>query len=322
VFAEALADALPAPATAAEVAGYVDAVLPADEGERAVIRSALEAAAGEPAEGGPDTAASPAAPTPTATPTASPTATPTPTPTATPTATATPAATSTATTASTTSALRPAPPTSAAPLPAGVTSPDAVRTFPRPQPSRPSSRLPVVIGAVALAAGFGIGFRAERALHPAPSPRAESAATQAVPERTPDPTAPPVAAPPAPADPPPAAAPPSAPAPAPAPVAPAPPAPKPPAGPSKPAKRPTAPASPRLTEGKGTLDVTAPDDAEVLLDGRRLGRGNVKLEVTAGAHRIEVRRGGASVREKFVLLPGEIWTYDVTPTPAEPAGSR
>jgi hypothetical protein len=74
--------------------------------------------------------------------------------------------------------------------------------------------------------------------------------------------------------------------------------------------------------GKGTLSVTAPGDADVLLDGRRIGRGNVKLEVAAGPHRIEVRRAGAAVRERFTLAPGEVWTYDVTPTPPEPTGAR
>jgi hypothetical protein len=67
--------------------------------------------------------------------------------------------------------------------------------------------------------------------------------------------------------------------------------------------------------GKGMLQVTAPDDAEVFLDGRRIGKGNVRLDVTEGAHRIEVRRGEARVAESFTLAPGETWTYDVTPTP-------
>jgi hypothetical protein len=76
------------------------------------------------------------------------------------------------------------------------------------------------------------------------------------------------------------------------------------------------PATPvRFALGKGTLDVTAPEDAEVYVDGRRVGRGDVKLELYEGDHRIEVRRGEASTGERFRLGPGEIWTYEVTPTP-------
>jgi hypothetical protein len=72
-------------------------------------------------------------------------------------------------------------------------------------------------------------------------------------------------------------------------------------------------ASPAPT---GTLDVTAPEDAEVLLDGKRIGRGNVRMSVRAGPHRIVVRRAGATAAERFIVEPGETWTYTVTPTAA------
>jgi PEGA domain len=62
------------------------------------------------------------------------------------------------------------------------------------------------------------------------------------------------------------------------------------------------------------LHVAAPEDAEVFLDERRIGRGNVHLEIPEGAHRVEVRRGEARVTESFTLTAGETWTYDVTPT--------
>jgi hypothetical protein len=62
------------------------------------------------------------------------------------------------------------------------------------------------------------------------------------------------------------------------------------------------------------LDVTAPADAEVFLDGRRVGKGSVRLPVAEGAHRIEVRLGPARVAERFTLAPGETWTYAVAPT--------
>jgi hypothetical protein len=108
--AEAIADAVAAPATPAEVAAYVDAIVLPEEGERAAV---------------PGPAASP-----------------------------TPAA---------------------SPEPAGLgapRSPDSVRTFPLPAPARPPSRLlPVIVAAVALAVGFGIGFLAQRTHAPqAPQP--------------------------------------------------------------------------------------------------------------------------------------------------------
>jgi uncharacterized protein affecting Mg2+/Co2+ transport len=53
----------------------------------------------------------------------------------------------------------------------------------------------------------------------------------------------------------------------------------------------------------------------VFLDGKRIGRGNLKVEIAVGAHRLEVRRGDASVGEQFSVEPNETWTYDVTPTP-------
>jgi hypothetical protein len=71
----------------------------------------------------------------------------------------------------------------------------------------------------------------------------------------------------------------------------------------------------RFELGHGTLDVTAPPDAEVLIDGRVVGHGSVRLQLWEGRHRIEVRRGAARLQERFELAPGETWTYAVTPTP-------
>jgi hypothetical protein len=65
---------------------------------------------------------------------------------------------------------------------------------------------------------------------------------------------------------------------------------------------------------KGSMKVTAPGEAEVFLDGRRVGKGDVQTDVPAGAHRIEVRLGKARVAERFTVAAGETWTYDVTPT--------
>ena len=74
----------------------------------------------------------------------------------------------------------------------------------------------------------------------------------------------------------------------------------------------------RFALGRGTLVVTAPEDAEVFVDGRRVGRGDLTLEIHEGDHRIEVRRGEARTGERFHLAPGERWTYEVTPTPTTP----
>lgn len=68
------------------------------------------------------------------------------------------------------------------------------------------------------------------------------------------------------------------------------------------------------TSPTGFLVVTAPAEAEVLLDGKRLGRGDVRREIAVGAHRVEVRLGEARVTEQFTISRGETWTYDVTPT--------
>jgi len=74
----------------------------------------------------------------------------------------------------------------------------------------------------------------------------------------------------------------------------------------------------RFALGRGTLVVTAPEDAEVFVDGRRVGRGDLTLEIHEGDHRIEVRLGEARTGERFHLAPGERWTYEVTPTPTTP----
>jgi eukaryotic-like serine/threonine-protein kinase len=71
----------------------------------------------------------------------------------------------------------------------------------------------------------------------------------------------------------------------------------------------------RFELGKGLLEVTAPDGAEVYLNGRRIGRGSLKYEVWEGEHRLEVRLGSAKAGERFRVAPNETWTYAVTPTP-------
>lgn len=168
-------------------------------------------------------------------------------------------------------------------------------------PSAPATRsawpVALAVAAVCAAGGFGIGFALSRS-RPAPPPVA-------------------LDLPPPPVDPADeamdAARGTSAPS---AKAAAAPPRPKAPRGAKvqpKPAK--LAAQKPAPPAGKGNLAVSAPDDAEVFLDGKKIGRGSLKLEIAAGAHRLEVRRGDATVGERFSVLPDETWTYDVTPTP-------
>lgn len=269
---EAIAAASP-PAAHAAVAAYADAVLPADEGERAELGRALASALGVEAEEVPDDLIV--------------------------------EATDPHVRAST-----------AAPRPDGPTAPprtpDAVGTFPKPRPRR-GSRLPLFVGLIGLAAGLAAGFTLSRRVPTllADVRRAVVSAAPATAELLPPARAP-------------AAAPPAL-----APELPAPAAPEVPEVPEVlPERVPPPPPRPAKSAGvrpartsavgsvrRGTLDVAAPFDAVVFLDGRRIGHGNVRIEVAVGSHRIEVRRAGATVAERFSVDAGETWTYAVTPTP-------
>jgi hypothetical protein len=125
--AEAIVAGIAAPATAADVAAYADAVVPPDEGERQALRRALEA--------GLAAAAGDAPPPP------------------------------------------PAPPAAVVPAaPPPARSLDSGQTFPMPRPTRVASRLPFLVGVIALAIGFAVGFAAQRAHQPSPAaPAAPSA---------------------------------------------------------------------------------------------------------------------------------------------------
>jgi len=182
---------------------------------------------------------------------------------------------------------------------------DTAGVFRAPGPPRERSAVPLVLAVAAgcAAAGFGIGFALSRAGHEAPAPVA------AAPE-APAPAAVPPAAAAAAASPAPSPAPPPGPTPASAREEKA----------ARPAKGSARPAGKAVSQraapaGKGSLKVTAPPEAEVVLDGRRIGKGSLTVEVPAGAHRIEVRLGEARASERFSVVPGQTWTYDVTPTP-------
>ena len=131
-FADAVAAAV-APADHAAVAAYADAVLPADEGERGAVAATLAAALGRREEERGPEERGPEEPPPQVADSGVP---------------GTPA---------------PAPPDPVlAEPPARPAPPDAAGTFPRPDLGRARSRVPLVVGAVALAAGFAIGFVAAR----------------------------------------------------------------------------------------------------------------------------------------------------------------
>jgi hypothetical protein len=193
---------------------------------------------------------------------------------------------------------------------------DAARVFAAPAPPRASrSSVPLVVAACALL-GFGVGFAAARGgigKVPPPAPVPGEAATEGAGAHASAPReAAPAAAAPAPVTTPPE--PPRAAAPARRPADRAPPRKVASAAPgaAAPARRVSGPPRP---VAKGVLAVTAPDEAEVFLDGRPVGSGSLRRDVPPGAHVIEVRLGEARVAERFEVAPGETWTYEVTPTP-------
>jgi hypothetical protein len=243
----------------------------------------------------------------TATPTANPNPTPTATPTANPTATATatPAATPTAppAAAATPAATPPAPPPAAAtpPPPATPLAPAPARAERRREPAR-GPRVPLGLALAMSLAGVVVGY----ALARLPWNLLEERTRPAPEARAPGPAAP--ADPAAPAAPPPRAPPRRAAA----------------SAPDK--RRESARILDALADAKvagtGFLDVTAPEGAEVWLDGRRVGTGSTRKEIPEGDHRVEVRYQGAKVAERFHVAPRETWTYAVTPTVISGAGAR
>ena len=320
----AIADAL-APATWGAVAAYVEVVLPAGGGERAALTRLVTRALGSRVAGAPgapdeisaelivdgfDLRPTPMLGTPLV-PAQGP-AVPIPPPQRV--------------------ALAPPPPpivcAAALPRPAPPPPADRAATFPAPRGTSARSRAPVVAAAVCVSIGFALGFASTRGFE---IPSVDSV-RRALARSTPAPASP--------------ATPPESPAPARAPgqaepatgtsasiasAAPTSPSTEAvePARPERSAAasqasrgRGAAPARPPRTVAaapkpaqKGFLDVTAPEEAEVFLDGKRIGTGSVRREIPDGAHRIEVRLGAAAVAERFTVAPGETWTYEVTPAP-------
>jgi hypothetical protein len=78
-----------------------------------------------------------------------------------------------------------------------------------------------------------------------------------------------------------------------------------------------APATPvHFNLVRGTLEVAAPSDTEIFVDGHRIGRGDQRVELWEGWHEVEARRGTARVGERFQLSAAVTsWRYVVSPTP-------
>ncbi|ACG73872.1 putative CheA signal transduction histidine kinase [Anaeromyxobacter sp. K] len=295
---EALAGALPA-APPEAMAAYLEAILPAGEGERGevlrMVARALSPAGAEravPVRPAPEITAEVSAelvaPLPARRPAAVVQPATVPAPAAPAAAVAAPATASAALAAAALAAAAPVelpapvlvgsaaaaaqPAITPAQPPAPVSlapPPDAAITFAAPAPP-PRSALPIVLGiAVAMAGvGFGIGFVLSRS-----QPRAASTAAA------------PIAAAPAPA---PVAAPPAprATAPAPEPPADAAPAERAPAAP-EPRRAAAAPAP--------SLAITAEPEGDVYVDGKRVGRSPVTVPVSRGDHRVRLRNAAEGV---------------------------
>jgi hypothetical protein len=182
------------------------------------------------------------------------------------------------------------------PTPLAVPAPDAAVTFARPGPPPRRSRTPLLVAIVCALFGFAAGVTMSR-IRAAPA-----AVTTPAPTSTSTPIPPPAPA----ALPTPAATPIPPQRAGPAPTLKATPRPA-------PAKRAKADPAAR-PGGTGILSVIAPLEAEVLLDGKAIGKGILRREIPAGAHRIEVRYGGQKVSERFTVARGETWTYEVSPT--------
>ncbi len=68
----------------------------------------------------------------------------------------------------------------------------------------------------------------------------------------------------------------------------------------------------RLTVGRGTLSVRAPQGARVIVDGRMVGSSPVEdLHLFEGSHHLKVTLGDATWQQSFVLRPEQSLRYDV-----------
>lgn len=68
----------------------------------------------------------------------------------------------------------------------------------------------------------------------------------------------------------------------------------------------------RLTVGRGTLSVRAPQGARVIVDGRVVGASPVEdLHLFEGTHHLKVTLGDATWQQSFVLRPEQSLRYDV-----------
>jgi eukaryotic-like serine/threonine-protein kinase len=76
--------------------------------------------------------------------------------------------------------------------------------------------------------------------------------------------------------------------------------------------RPTGKTSQHVSVGKGTVAITAPDGANIFINGVRKGQAPLEeLELYEGSHRILVTVGGAKWQQPFTLRDGERMYFNV-----------
>jgi hypothetical protein len=72
----------------------------------------------------------------------------------------------------------------------------------------------------------------------------------------------------------------------------------------------------QLSIGKGSVEITAPAGATIVLDGKPIGKAPLdKLDVFEGSHQIQANFEGANWRQDFSVRSGEHLTFNVQTTP-------
>jgi len=72
----------------------------------------------------------------------------------------------------------------------------------------------------------------------------------------------------------------------------------------------------QLSIGQGSVEITAPAGAAIVLDGKSIGKAPLgKLQVFEGSHHVQVNFEGAKWRRDFSVRSGEHLTFNVQTTP-------
>jgi serine/threonine-protein kinase len=72
----------------------------------------------------------------------------------------------------------------------------------------------------------------------------------------------------------------------------------------------------QLSIGKGSVEITAPAGAAILLDGKSIGKAPLgELQVFEGSHHLQVNVEGAKWHQSFSVRSGEHKTFNVQTTP-------